>query len=80
MEPSRRDLSSHDETGRSKLRRNSAIVFQRSVAGYRPLSQSLLALAAPTANLKGHNMQQVFYPGHALQPCLGEYAIVLDHS
>ena len=25
-------------------------------------------------------MQQVFYPGHARQPCLGEYTIVLDHS
>lgn len=25
-------------------------------------------------------MQQVFYPGHAGQPCLGEYAIALDRS
>mgnify|MGYP003382642227 CR=1 FL=1 len=25
-------------------------------------------------------MQQVFFPGHAGQPCLGEYTIVLDRS
>jgi hypothetical protein len=25
-------------------------------------------------------MQKVFYPGHAGQPCIGEYAIVLDRS
>jgi hypothetical protein len=25
-------------------------------------------------------MQKVFYPGHAGQPCIGEYAIVLDQS
>ncbi|BCH19880.1 hypothetical protein [Mesorhizobium sp. L-2-11] len=26
------------------------------------------------------NMQQVFYPGHAGEPCVGEYAIVLDRT
>jgi hypothetical protein len=25
-------------------------------------------------------MQQVFYPGHAGQPCIGEYAIAIDRS
>ncbi|MER8671396.1 hypothetical protein NKH45_30300 [Mesorhizobium sp. M1156] len=26
------------------------------------------------------NMQQVFYPGHAGEPCVGEYAIAIDRS
>ncbi|WP_171026551.1 hypothetical protein [Mesorhizobium comanense] len=25
-------------------------------------------------------MQQVFYPGHAGEPCVGEYAIALDRT